>query len=70
MAARIYGTNFRMTEIQAKIGSIQLKKLEEWNKKRNSNMKEIYDSIRDFNYIRIPDVPNYIRHAAYVLFFY
>lgn len=65
-----YGTNFRMTEIQAKIGSIQLKKLEEWNKKRNSNMKEIYDSIRDFNYIRIPDVPNYIRHAAYKCYFF
>ena len=32
-----FGTNFRMTEMQAAIGRIQLKKIDYWSNKRNRN---------------------------------
>ena len=42
------GLNFRMTEIQAKIGAIQLSKLRSWIKKRNFNAKLILNFIRNY----------------------
>ena len=49
-----FGTNLRMTEIQAAIGRIQLRKLESWNQKRRSNCQMIWDALSDLNVIRIP----------------
>ena len=36
-----FGTNFRMIEIQAAIGRIQLRKMTDWTSKRNANAKQI-----------------------------
>jgi dTDP-4-amino-4,6-dideoxygalactose transaminase len=36
-----FGTNFRMIEIQAAIGRIQLRKMTEWTSNRNANAKQI-----------------------------
>ena len=36
-----FGTNFRMIEIQAAIGRIQLRKMTDWTLKRNANAKQI-----------------------------
>ena len=36
-----FGTNWRMMEIQAVIGRIQLKRMPEWKQKRNKNMDRI-----------------------------
>ena len=60
-----FGSNFRMTEIQAVIGRIQLKKIENWNHKRLQNLNKIWDISRDFKSLHVPDIPNYIVHAAY-----
>jgi len=49
------GSNYRMTEIQAAIGRLQLKKLDEWNRLRIRNANKIWETFKDFNYIRIPD---------------
>ena len=49
-----FGTNLRMTEMQAAIGRIQLRKLENWNHKRRSNCQMIWDALSDLDSIRIP----------------
>ena len=60
-----FGTNWRMTEMQAAIGSIQLKKMSEWHSKRNINANQIWSVAKECNGIRVPDLPSYIEHAAY-----
>jgi dTDP-4-amino-4,6-dideoxygalactose transaminase len=48
------GTNGRMTEIQAAIGRIQLKKLEGWTEVRNHNARLIFDALREYSGINGP----------------
>jgi dTDP-4-amino-4,6-dideoxygalactose transaminase len=50
-----FGTNWRMTEIQAAIGRIQLTKMKEWTKKRNYNQDKIWECCREFDLIRVPE---------------
>lgn len=50
-----FGTNFRMTEIQAAIGRIQLKKMTEWTKKRNLNQDRIWEVCRSLDGLRVPE---------------
>ena len=60
------GTNWRMTEMQASIGRIQLRKMRRWNELRNRNAKEIIDTLSSFsNLIELPSIPDYINHAFY-----
>jgi dTDP-4-amino-4,6-dideoxygalactose transaminase len=49
-----FGSNFRMIEIQAAIGRIQLKRISEWNAKRNQNTESIFKAFEPFKAIRIP----------------
>ena len=49
-----FGTNWRMTEIQACIGRIQLKKMSEWNEIRNRNQDLIWDTCKLFDSLRVP----------------
>lgn len=60
-----FGTNWRMTEMQAVIGRIQLKRMSEWTGKRQSNANKIWDCGRKFDALRVPEVPDYVEHAAY-----
>ena len=60
-----FGTNWRMTEIQAAIGRIQLRKLPEWNQMRARNASLWMQGLKDLAALRIPVVPNDIRHAWY-----
>lgn len=60
-----FGTNWRMTEMQAAIGRIQLKCMPSWTQKRQSIANKIWDCGRQFDALRVPDVPDYIEHAAY-----
>ena len=60
-----FGTNWRLTEMQAAIGRIQLKRMAGWTAKRQSNARIIWDCGRQFDALRVPDVPDYIEHAAY-----
>ena len=50
-----FGTNWRMTEIQASIGRIQLKKMKNWTKKRNHNQNTIWQNCRKLDLIRTPE---------------
>lgn len=60
-----FGTNWRMTEIQATIGRIQLKKMSKWHNKRFSNMKMIQNAAKECSILRVPNIPKEIDHAAY-----
>ena len=60
-----FGTNWRMTEMQAAIGRIQLKRMPEWSNSRQANASEIWGVAKQCNALRVPAVPDYIEHAAY-----
>ncbi|MFL1455724.1 DegT/DnrJ/EryC1/StrS family aminotransferase [Marinobacter sp. GN3S48] len=60
-----FGTNWRMMEIQAAIGRIQLKRMPEWHKARNRNARQIWNTARQLPGLRVPDIPESIEHAAY-----
>ncbi len=60
-----FGTNFRMTEMQAAIGLIQLKRMPMWHEKRLLNAEKIWSTARQLPGLRIPDVPSHLEHAAY-----
>ena len=55
-----FGTNWRMMEMQAVIGRIQLKKMAEWTKIRTQNAKILRDALTQFageqQFLRIPDM--------------
>jgi len=62
------GSNYRMTEMQAAIGRLQIKKLGQWNQTRQKNAERIIDSLAKFpNLYRIPEVKPYMQHAWYKL---
>ncbi len=60
-----FGTNGRLTEIQAAIGRIQLKRLPGWRARRQANSEEIDTICRNFAALRVPDVPSDLEHARY-----
>jgi len=60
-----FGTNWRMTEMQAVIGRIQLKRMPDWHKKRLSNANNIWNAAKQCKGLRVPTIPDYIEHAAY-----
>lgn len=61
-----FGTNWRMTEMQAAIGRIQLKRMEDWHASRARNANLIGDTCRRYSkFLRIPEVPEHIEHAWY-----
>ena len=60
-----FGTNWRMTEMQAAIGRIQLTRMSDWTAKRQVNGQTIDDAVSDLNVVRTVNVPNYIDHAEY-----
>ena len=60
-----FGTNWRMMEIQAVIGRIQLKRMPEWTAKRQANAAKLAAAMQPFASSRLVDVPDYIEHAQY-----
>jgi dTDP-4-amino-4,6-dideoxygalactose transaminase len=71
-----FGTNWRMTEMQAAIGRIQLKRMPEWNKARLKNANTIWKAASTCENLRVPkltchtcsgdcDVSTACVHAAY-----
>ena len=60
-----FGTNWRMTEMQATIGRIQLKRMLDWRNKRFVNATKIWEAAKKFKIFRVPVIPPYIDHAAY-----
>jgi dTDP-4-amino-4,6-dideoxygalactose transaminase len=60
-----FGTNWRMIEMQAAIGRIQLKHMPEWHIKRQENAQAIWDVVSALPGLRVPEMPNWAGHAAY-----
>ncbi|QPL42591.1 DegT/DnrJ/EryC1/StrS aminotransferase family protein [Pseudoalteromonas sp. A41-2] len=60
-----FGTNWRMTEMQAVLGRIQLTRMSDWTAKRQAYGTELDNVAANFNCIRLVDVPEYCEHAEY-----
>ena len=60
-----FGTNWRMMEIQAVIGRIQLKRMPEWKQKRNKNMDRILSTFEGTPYFTVFKPSSDYVHAAY-----
>lgn len=60
-----FGTNWRMTEMQAAIGRAQLKRLPEWVERRRRNAAGIAAGLSGVEGLRIPQPPTHIRHSYY-----
>lgn len=50
-----FGTNWRMLEVQAAIGRIQLRRMPEWSAKRNANATAIAAACRKHAIVRVPE---------------
>ncbi|OMG55217.1 aminotransferase [Azonexus hydrophilus] len=60
-----FGSNWRMIEMQAVIGRIQLQRMSEWSRKRTDNCQQIWACARELPGLRVPELPGDILHAAY-----
>ena len=63
-----FGTNMRMTEMQAAIGRVQLTKLEQWNEQRNANANRIIETLAQHRSVRVPVPTDHMVHAYYRLY--
>jgi perosamine synthetase len=59
----VLGYNFRMTDIAAAIGIVQLKKLDKFNEKRIENAKYLTERIDKINGITAPFVDDDVKHV-------
>ncbi len=59
------GSNFRMTEFQAAIGLIQLRKLPEWVRLRQKNAQQIKVVLKKFDWLEIQEPSGDIKSAYY-----
>lgn len=60
-----FGTNWRMTEMQAAIGRVQLRKLPEWTTIRRRNAAMLTECFAKIPALRVLDVPEEFGHAYY-----
>jgi dTDP-4-amino-4,6-dideoxygalactose transaminase len=60
-----FGTNWRMTEMQAAIGRIQLTRMKSWTESRQCYAKQLDEVASQFALIRLVNVPSYSEHAEY-----
>jgi dTDP-4-amino-4,6-dideoxygalactose transaminase len=60
-----FGTNWRMTEMQAAIGRVQLRKLPEWTATRWRNAAMLTECFEKIPALRILKVPEEFGHAYY-----
>ena len=65
-----FGTNMRMTEVQAVIGRIQLDQLEQTVGKRNENASVMRQYLNGISGVRIPEVADHFRHSYYRFYAY
>ncbi|MFD1940908.1 DegT/DnrJ/EryC1/StrS family aminotransferase [Paradevosia shaoguanensis] len=60
-----FGTNWRMLEMQAAIGVLQLEKMNAWSDARARNAAALSAVCQKYPALRVPSVPNDVRHANY-----
>jgi dTDP-4-amino-4,6-dideoxygalactose transaminase len=65
-----FGTNWRMLEVQAAIGRLQLRKLPDWHARRHAIGSRIDAGLRELPALHVPVVPERLRHAYYRTYAY
>lgn len=60
-----FGTNWRMMEMQAVIGRIQLRRMPDWHATRLANCERIWAVAETLKGLRVPEVPQEVAHAGY-----
>jgi dTDP-4-amino-4,6-dideoxygalactose transaminase len=60
-----FGTNWRLTEMQAAIGRLQLAKLPRWTEQRRANAMTLARGFADIAALRVPLPPAHAGHAFY-----
>lgn len=62
----IIGYNFRMSELAAAIGRVELKHLEEWTKSRRKNTEKYNELLREVEQIILPIEKEYAKHVYHM----
>jgi dTDP-4-amino-4,6-dideoxygalactose transaminase len=69
-----FGTNWRLTEMQAAIGRIQLNRMPDWHARRTANAETVMQALEPLSGpagpVRVPRVPGHSVHAYYRLYCY
>ena len=65
-----FGTNFRMTEVQAVVGREALKVVDSWLTRRRHNARRLAEHLRDFELVRMPEPRAGVVHANYRFYCY
>ncbi len=60
-----FGTNARMTEVQAAVGRCQLRKVDGWVTIRREHAARLTEGLHDIHTLRLPTVPTGVGHAFY-----
>lgn len=60
-----FGTNARMTELQAAVGRVQLGRLYDWVKQRQLNAGVLLDVLDEQDALRVDGPPAHVEHAYY-----
>ncbi|KEQ54127.1 Glutamine--scyllo-inositol transaminase [Sphingobium chlorophenolicum] len=63
-----FGSNWRMTEMQAAIGLAQLAKLPGWIARRRRNAQVLMRLLRADPAVEVPEIPDHVGHAFYRLY--
>ena len=66
-----FGTNWRMMEMQAALGRIQLQRMDDWHYKRSKNASTILECCEQFPLLfRVPKPAGHYEHAWYKCYVY
>ena len=65
-----FGTNWRMTEMQAAIGRSLLRKLPGWTDARAANAELLHRGLSELPALRTPQAPDHMTHANYKFYTY
>lgn len=61
----ILGYNYRMSEIHAAIGIVQLQKLEKFNEKRIQISKRLIEELSSLDWLEPQHIPDYVKHVFF-----
>lgn len=63
-----FGTNWRMLEIQAVLGLIQLERMADWTRRRTDIAEALRETCLKHDLLRVPETPASVTHAWYRLY--